>query len=86
MRCTSAAPLPLQCCQLPPPLAGPFANIATGNSSIVADQIALKLAGPEGYVVTEVGAASEAHSFARCPAGNNDRLGSQLVGCANAFM
>lgn len=38
------------------PLAGPFANIATGNSSIVADQIALKLAGPEGYVVTEVGA------------------------------
>lgn len=34
--------------------AGPFANIATGNSSIVADQIALKLAGPEGYVVTEV--------------------------------
>lgn len=35
--------------------AGPFANIATGNSSIVADQIALKLAGPEGYVVTEAG-------------------------------
>ena len=35
--------------------AGPFANIATGNSSIVADQIALKLAGAEGYVVTEVG-------------------------------
>lgn len=33
---------------------GPFANIATGNSSIVADQLALKLAGPEGYVVTEV--------------------------------
>lgn len=37
--------------------AGPFANIATGNSSIVADQLALKLAGPEGYVVTEVGGA-----------------------------
>jgi len=35
--------------------AGPFANIATGNSSIVADQIALKLAGAEGYVVTEAG-------------------------------
>lgn len=34
--------------------AGPFANIATGNSSIIADQIALKLAGPDGYVVTEV--------------------------------
>ena len=28
--------------------AGPFANIAHGNSSIVADQIALKLAGPDG--------------------------------------
>jgi formyltetrahydrofolate synthetase len=35
--------------------AGPFANIAHGNSSIVADQIALKLAGPEGYVLTEAG-------------------------------
>jgi hypothetical protein len=35
--------------------AGPFANIATGNSSIVADQIALKLAGADGYVVTEAG-------------------------------
>jgi formyltetrahydrofolate synthetase len=35
--------------------AGPFANIAHGNSSIVADQIALKLAGPEGFVVTEAG-------------------------------
>jgi len=35
--------------------AGPFANIAHGNSSIVADQIALKLVGAEGYVVTESG-------------------------------
>jgi formyltetrahydrofolate synthetase len=35
--------------------AGPFANIAHGNSSIIADQIALKLAGPEGYVITESG-------------------------------
>lgn len=34
--------------------AGPFANIAHGNSSIVADRIALKLAGPDGFVVTEV--------------------------------
>ncbi len=32
--------------------AGPFANIAHGNSSIIADQIALKLA---DYVVTESG-------------------------------
>jgi len=35
--------------------AGPFANIATGNSSIVADQVALKLAGPDGFVITEAG-------------------------------
>ncbi len=35
--------------------AGPFANIAHGNSSVVADQIGLKLVGPEGYVVTEAG-------------------------------
>ncbi|GMH67795.1 hypothetical protein TrRE_jg1040, partial [Triparma retinervis] len=35
--------------------AGPFANIATGNSSVVADKIALKLVGEEGYVVTEAG-------------------------------
>jgi len=35
--------------------AGPFANIAQGNSSIIADQIALKLVGEEGYVVTESG-------------------------------
>lgn len=34
--------------------AGPFANIAHGNSSVVADQIGLKLVGPEGFVVTEV--------------------------------
>jgi formyltetrahydrofolate synthetase len=35
--------------------AGPFANIAHGNSSIVADQIALKLVGLDGYVLTEAG-------------------------------
>ena len=35
--------------------AGPFANIAHGNSSIIADRIALKLVGEEGYVLTEAG-------------------------------
>lgn len=35
--------------------AGPFANIAHGNSSIVADQVALKLVGPEGFCITEAG-------------------------------
>jgi formyltetrahydrofolate synthetase len=34
---------------------GPFANIAHGNSSILADQIALKLVGRDGYVFTEAG-------------------------------
>ncbi|GBG62154.1 hypothetical protein CBR_g29353 [Chara braunii] len=35
--------------------AGPFANIAHGNSSIVADQIALQLVGDGGFVITEAG-------------------------------
>jgi formyltetrahydrofolate synthetase len=35
--------------------AGPFANIAHGNSSIIADKIALKLVGENGYVLTEAG-------------------------------
>ena len=35
--------------------AGPFANIAVGNSSIVADQIALKLVGQDGFCITEAG-------------------------------
>ena len=35
--------------------AGPFANIAHGNSSILADMLALKLVGREGFVVTEAG-------------------------------
>lgn len=34
--------------------AGPFANIAHGNSSVIADQIGLKLVGQDGFVVTEV--------------------------------
>src|SRR5512136_772509 len=33
--------------------AGPFANIAHGNSSVIADQIALRLVGRDGFVVTE---------------------------------
>uniref|UniRef100_A0A1B6ED89 C-1-tetrahydrofolate synthase, cytoplasmic n=2 Tax=Clastoptera arizonana TaxID=38151 RepID=A0A1B6ED89_9HEMI len=39
--------------------AGPFANIAHGCSSIIADFMALKLVGPEGYVVTEAGFGSD---------------------------
>ncbi|XP_077206095.1 monofunctional C1-tetrahydrofolate synthase, mitochondrial isoform X4 [Paroedura picta] len=35
--------------------AGPFANIAHGNSSVLADKIALKLVGKDGFVVTEAG-------------------------------
>lgn len=34
--------------------AGPFANIAHGNSSIIADRVALRLAGQNGFCVTEV--------------------------------
>ena len=35
--------------------AGPFANIAHGNSSIIADKIALRLVGKNGFVFTEAG-------------------------------
>ena len=35
--------------------AGPFANIAHGNSSIIADRVALKLVGEDGFVLTEAG-------------------------------
>lgn len=35
--------------------AGPFANIAHGNSSIIADKFGLKLVGKDGYVLTEAG-------------------------------
>ena len=38
---------------------GPFANIAHGNSSVIADLIALKLVGPKGYVLTEAGFGSD---------------------------
>lgn len=39
--------------------AGPFANIAHGASSIVADKIGLKLVGENGFVVTEAGFGSD---------------------------
>ncbi|GAX83295.1 hypothetical protein CEUSTIGMA_g10721.t1 [Chlamydomonas eustigma] len=39
--------------------AGPFANIAHGNSSVIADQIALKLVGEEGFCITEAGFGSD---------------------------
>lgn len=39
--------------------AGPFANLASGNSSVVADQLALKLVGSDGFAVTEAGFGSE---------------------------
>jgi len=39
--------------------AGPFANIAHGNSSIVADQVGVKLVGKGGFVVTEAGFGSD---------------------------
>ncbi|KAJ1365341.1 C-1-tetrahydrofolate synthase, cytoplasmic [Parelaphostrongylus tenuis] len=35
--------------------AGPFANIAHGQSSILADKVALKLVGDKGFVITEAG-------------------------------
>ncbi|XP_034488703.1 C-1-tetrahydrofolate synthase, cytoplasmic isoform X1 [Drosophila innubila] len=39
--------------------AGPFANIAHGCNSIIADEIGLKLVGSDGYVCTEAGFGSD---------------------------
>lgn len=39
--------------------AGPFANIAHGCNSIIADNVALKLVGKDGYVLTEAGFGSD---------------------------
>lgn len=39
--------------------AGPFANIAHGCNSILADNIALKLVGKDGFVITEAGFGSD---------------------------
>lgn len=39
--------------------AGPFANIAHGCSSIIADNIALKLVGQNGFCITEAGFGSD---------------------------
>jgi len=39
--------------------AGPFANIAHGCSSVVADHLGLKLVGKDGYVITEAGFGSD---------------------------
>lgn len=39
--------------------AGPFANIAHGCSSIVSDNIALKLVGQDGFCITEAGFGSD---------------------------
>ena len=65
------APTLLQTLEETPVLvhAGPFANIAHGNSSIVADQIGLKLVGPQGFVITEVSAAHPpSHTTCQCSA------------------
>ena len=63
------APTLLQTLEETPVLvhAGPFANIAHGNSSIVADQIGLKLVGPEGFVITEVTVACEFCQYISAP-------------------
>ena len=46
--------------------AGPFANIAHGNSSIMADQIGLKLVGQDGVVITEVRLCAQRSAVVHC--------------------
>lgn len=43
--------------------AGPFANVAHGCSSILADRVALRLAGARGYVATEAGFGSDIGNY-----------------------
>ena len=66
--------------------AGPFANIAHGNSSIIADQIALKLG---DYVVTEAGFGSDIgfEKFAniKCRAGGFSPSCAVLVATVRAL-
>ena len=52
---------------------GPFANIAHGNSSVVADKLALKLVGKDGYVCTEAGFADDPSALASSPRSTVDR-------------
>mmetsp|Transcript_11567 Transcript_11567/g.32772 ORF Transcript_11567/g.32772 Transcript_11567/m.32772 type:complete len:371 (+) Transcript_11567:1-1113(+) len=55
--CDAIMPTLMQTVEQTPVLVhcGPFANIAHGNSSIIADQVALSLAGEDGFCVTEAG-------------------------------
>merc|ERR1719364_114650 len=54
--------------------AGPFANIAHGNSSVIADKCGLKLCGSDGFVITEAGFGAdiggEKFFDIKCRAGN----------------
>ena len=43
--------------------AGPFANIAAGQNGIIADDIALKLVGEDGFVLTEAGFGAVSNQF-----------------------
>jgi len=66
--------------------AGPFANIAHGNSSIIADRLALRLS---DVVVTEAGFAAElgAEKFfdIKCRAGGFDPAGAVVVATVRAL-
>jgi formyltetrahydrofolate synthetase len=66
--------------------AGPFANIAHGNSSIIADRLALRLA---DVVVTEAGFAAElgAEKFfdIKCRLGGFDPAGAVVVATTRAL-
>lgn len=69
--------------------AGPFANIAHGNSSIVADQIALKLCGEDGFCVTEAGFGAdigmEKFFNIKCRASNLDPRCAVVVATVRAL-
>ena len=54
--------------------AGPFANIAHGNSSVLADKLALKLVGRDGFVgkSSVLACRSHTHTHSQKPLGMTD--------------
>ena len=53
--------------------AGPFANIAHGNSSVLADKLALKLVGRDGFVGKSTQSARTDHTQNHKPLGMTDK-------------
>lgn len=65
--------------------AGPFANIAHGNSSVLADKLALKLVGQDGFVGKSTQSVHTDHThiirYCRCTTTKYWDHGQEDVNC-----